>query len=105
LLGDYVEAMWLNDAAGKTADDYVVATGETRTVREFLQEVFDLAELDVREHVRIDSRLFRPHEVPLLLGSPTKAKQNLGWEPKVDFRGLAQMMFEEDLKKVKSENF
>jgi len=102
--GDYVEAMWLMTQQ-QNPDDYVVATGKTYTVREFLNLVFDYAGLNTRDHVRIDSRLFRPHEVPLLLGSPTKAMQNLGWEPKVDFKGLAQMMFDEDLKKVKSENF
>ena len=102
--GDYVEAMWLMTQQ-ENAGDYVVATGKTHTVREFLNLVFECAGLNTRDHIRIDSRLFRPHEVPLLLGSPKKAMQNLGWEPKVDFRGLAQMMFEEDLKKVKSENF
>ena len=76
--GDYVEAMWLMTQQ-ETPDDYVVATGETHTVKEFLQVVFDYAGLDVDKYVRIDERLFRPHEVPLLLGDATKAKEKLGW--------------------------
>ena len=102
--GDYVEAMWLMTQQ-QDADDYVVATGETHTVREFLNLVFHIAELDVEKHVEIDSRLFRPHEVPLLLGDPAKATQQLGWTPKVDFEGLARMMFKADLLKVRQENF
>ena len=97
--GDYVEAMWLMTQQ-KTPDDYVVATGETHTVREFLQVVFEYAGLDIEKYVRIDERLFRPHEVPLLLGDATKAKEKLGWEPKVDFEGLAKMMYDEDLKEL-----
>ena len=97
--GDYVEAMWLMTQQ-KTPDDYVVATGETHTVREFLQVVFDYAGLDIDKYVKIDERLFRPHEVPLLLGDATKAKEKLGWEPKVDFEGLAKMMYDEDLKEL-----
>ena len=97
--GDYVEAMWLMTQQEKP-DDYVVATGETHTVKEFLQVVFDCAGLDVDKYVRIDERLFRPHEVPLLLGDATKAKEKLGWEPKVNFEGLAKMMYDEDLKEL-----
>ena len=95
--GDYVEAMWLMTQQ-KAPDDYVVATGETHTVREFLQVVFDYAGLDIDKYVKIDERLFRPHEVPLLLGDATKAKEKLGWEPKVDFEGLAKMMYDADLR-------
>ena len=95
--GDYVEAMWLMTQQ-ETPDDYVVATGETYTVREFLQVVFDYAGLDIEKYVKIDERLFRPHEVPLLLGDATKAKEKLGWEPKVDFEGLAKMMYDADLR-------
>ena len=98
--GDYVEAMWLM-LQQKNPDDYVIATGETHTVREFLQCVFEHAELDVNKHVSIDSRLFRPHEVPLLLGDASKAKQALNWEPKVKFKDLAKLMYDEDLKKLK----
>jgi GDPmannose 4,6-dehydratase len=93
--GDYVEAMWLM-LQQENPDDYVIATGETHTVEEFLHEVFDYAGLDVSKYVEIDERLFRPHEVPLLLGDPTK--EQLGWEPKVKFKELARMMYDEDLK-------
>ena len=98
--GDYVEAMWLM-LQQENPDDYVIATGETHTVREFLECVFDHAELDVNKHVSIDSRLFRPHEVPLLLGDASKAKKALNWEPKVKFKDLAKLMYDEDLKKLK----
>ncbi len=97
--GDYVEAMWLMTQQ-ETPDDYVVATGETHTVKEFLQVVFDYAGLDVDKYVKIDERFFRPHEVPLLLGDAAKAKEKLGWEPKVNFEGLAKMMYDEDLKEL-----
>jgi len=93
--GDYVEAMWMmlqQDAP----DDYVVATGETHTVREFLEKTFELAGLDVDAHVKINKRLFRPHEVPLLLGDSTKARERLGWAPKVTFEGLVEMMYRAD---------
>ena len=102
--GDYVEAMWLM-LQQDNPDDYVIATGETHTVREFLEEVFKIAELNVDDYVKQDPRLFRPHEVPLLLGNPEKAKINLGWEPKVKMKDLARMMYESDyldaLKEVK----
>lgn len=97
--GDYVEAMWLMLQQNKP-DDYVIATGETHTVREFIEEAFSLADLDWKKHVEIDHRLFRPHEVPLLLGDPAKAKIKLGWKPKVTFKGLVKMMYDSDLKKV-----
>ena len=95
--GDYVEAMWLMTQQ-ETPEDFVVATGETHTVREFLQVVFDYAGLDVDKYVKISERLFRPHEVPLLLGDPTRAKEKLGWQPKVDFEELAKMMYDADLR-------
>lgn len=98
--GDYVEAMWLM-LQQDSPDDYVIATGETHTVKQFLYEVFEAAELDVDKYVEIDPRLFRPHEVPLLLGDPTKAKQKLGWEPKITFKKLAKMMYEADLQELK----
>ena len=97
--GDYVEAMW-KMLQHPDPDDYVIATGETHTVKEFLHTVFDLADLDVEEYVEIDERLFRPHEVPLLLGDPAKAKAKIKWEPKVDFKSLAKMMYEADLEEV-----
>jgi len=93
--GDYVRAMWMM-LQQDTPGDYVVATGETHTVREFLEVVFKIAGLDVDKHVEIDPRLFRPHEVPLLLGDASKAKRVLGWEPEVDFEQLAEAMYNAD---------
>jgi len=97
---DYVEAMWLM-LQQDNPDDYVIATGETHSVREFLEEVFQLAQLDVSKYLIIDKRLERPHEVPLLLGDPTKAKLKLGWEPKTKFKELAKLMYEADLEYVR----
>jgi GDPmannose 4,6-dehydratase len=94
--GDYVEAMWLMLQQDKP-DDYVVATGQTYSVREFLDEVFGHLELDWNQYVEIDPRYFRPTEVDLLLGDASKAKKVLHWQPKVDFKTLAQMMTEADL--------
>ncbi len=96
--GDYVEAMWLM-LQQERPDDYVIATGESHTVREFLERVFDHAGLgDPDQYVRIDARYFRPHEVPYLLGDAHKAKKVLGWEPTVKFGELAAMMYNEDLR-------
>ena len=95
--GDYVKAMWLM-LQHDIPDDYVVATGKTHTVREFLETVFDYAGLSVEKHVKFDSRLLRPHEVPHLLGDPTKIKNTLGWQPELAFKDLAVMMYESDLK-------
>jgi GDPmannose 4,6-dehydratase len=96
--GDYVEAMWLMLQQEKP-DDYVIATGESYTVREFLECVFDHAGLGTPDqYVRIDARYFRPHEVPYLLGDARKAKKALGWEPAVRFEELAAMMYDEDLR-------
>lgn len=92
---DYVEAMWLMLQQDRP-DDYVVATGETHTVREFLNEVFEIAGLDVDKHLVIDDRFKRPHEVPWLEGDYTKAREKLGWEPKTTFRALAKLMYESD---------
>jgi len=97
--GDYVEAMWLMLQQDKP-DDFVVATGETHTVRQFLETVFERAGLNIEKHVQIDERLFRPQEVPILLGDASKAKEVLEWEPKVNFGQLAAMMYEADLKKL-----
>ena len=99
---DYVEAMWLM-LQQENPDDYVIATGETHTVREFLDEVFKIADLDVDKHLIIDDRLRRPHEVPWLEGDCTKASEKLGWVPKTTFKGLARLMYEADLKLVKGE--
>ena len=95
--GDYVEMMWLMLQQDEP-DDYVIATGRTHTVRAFLEAVFEHAGLDIGKHVEIDERLFRPQEVPYLLGDSSKAKSKLGWTPKVSFEELAQMMFLEDYK-------
>ena len=95
--GDYVEAMWLM-LQQDGPDDYVVATGQTHSVREFLDEVFGVLELDWQEYVEIDPRYYRPTEVDLLLGDAGKAKKILNWEPKVTFSGVARMMVEADMK-------
>jgi len=100
--GDYVEAMWMMLQADKP-DDYVVATGETHSVREFLDEVFGCLGLDWKKHVAIDPRYFRPAEVDLLLGDATKVRRALGWEPKVTFKALAKMMTEHDLRIARRE--
>ena len=94
--GDYVEAMWLmlqQDQPG----DYVVATGETHTVREFLDVAFGRLGLDWQRHVQIDPRYYRPTEVDLLIGDASKARRQLGWKPTVDFHQLAVMMVDADL--------
>jgi GDPmannose 4,6-dehydratase len=93
--GDYVEAMWLMLQAVE-ADDFVISTGETHSVREFLDEVFDLLDLDWKEFVDVDPRYFRPAEVDLLLGDAGKAERVLGWKPKVTFKELAKLMTESD---------
>jgi len=79
-------------------DDYVVATGETHSVREFVATAFAYADLDYREYVKIDPQLYRPAEVELLLGDPAKARQALGWNPKVRFQDLVAEMVEADLR-------
>jgi GDPmannose 4,6-dehydratase len=95
--GDYVEAQWrmLQQEAG---DDYVVATGETHTVREFCEHAFGHVGLNYEDYVEVDPRYFRPTEVDLLIGDPTKAKEQLGWEPKVKFEELVTMMVDADVK-------
>ena len=93
--GDYVEAMWLMLQQEKP-DDYVIATGETHTVREFLEAVFKYAGLSIENHVEIDERLYRPHEVPLLWGDCSKAMRKLNWEPAIKFNELAKLMYDND---------
>ncbi|MHC4760895.1 MAG: GDP-mannose 4,6-dehydratase, partial [Planctomycetota bacterium] len=100
--GDYVEAMWLMLQADQP-DDYVVATGKTYSVREFLDEVFGHLDLDWNKYVEIDPRYFRPTEVDLLLGDAAKAKKVLNWQPKVDMKQLAQMMVDSDMKLAENE--
>ena len=94
--GDYVEAMWLI-LQQEQPDDYVVATGRTHTVREFLDVAFGHLGLDWHRHVKIDPRYYRPTEVDLLIGDPAKAQRQLGWKPTVDFHQLAVMMVEADV--------
>ena len=93
---DYVRAMWLM-LQQEMADDYVVATGETHSVEEFVQETFNYLDLDWKEHVVADPRFYRPAEVDLLVGDPGKAGRVLGWEPSVDFRGLVRLMVDADM--------
>jgi len=100
--GDYVEAMWKMLQVDE-ADDYVVATGQQRSVREFLDAAFGRLDLDWKKHVEIDSRYMRPAEVDLLVGDPSRAGQKLGWEPKVDFEQLVGMMVDHDLKLARAE--
>ena len=94
--GDYVDAMW-RMLQQDQPDDYVVATGETWSVKDFLVEAFTHAGLDWEKYVVIDPRFFRPAEVDLLLGDPTKAKTKLGWKPAVDFKTLGRMMVDADM--------
>lgn len=116
--GDYVEAMWLMLQQEKP-EDFVIATGETRTVREFVECAFSEADIDIEwqgtginekgiNHatgqviVAVDPQFFRPTEVELLLGNPAKAKEKLGWERKISFHQLVQMMVQEDLKRIEN---
>jgi len=93
---DYVEAMWLMLQQAEP-DDYVIATGETRSVQDFLEAAFEMAGRDWREFVEIDPRYFRPAEVDLLLGDAAKAREKLGWTPKVTFDDMVREMLSEDL--------
>jgi GDPmannose 4,6-dehydratase len=99
---DYVEAMWLMLQQGKP-DDYVVATGETHSVREFLDEVGAALDMDWTPHVGVDPRYYRPAEVDILHGDASKAKRALGWAPKTTFRDLARMMTEADMELAERE--
>ena len=94
--GDYVRAMWLL-LQQPTPDDYVVATGETHSVRDFLEEAFGRVNLPWQEHIETDPQLYRPAEVDLLVGDAGKARRILGWEPNIRFRELVQMMVDADL--------
>jgi GDPmannose 4,6-dehydratase len=99
---DYVEAMWMIMNA-EEPDDYVVATGETHSVREFLEKTFGYLDLDWEKYVEIDPRYFRPAEVDLLLGDASKVREKLGWEPKVTFDGLVKLMTDHDLQLAQQE--
>ena len=98
--GDYVEAMWLMLQQDK-ADDYVVATNETHTVREFCEKAFGHVGLNWEDYVEIDEKYNRPAEVDLLIGDPAHAKKQLKWEPKITFEGLVKMMVDADLEDLK----
>jgi len=97
--GDYVEAMWLMLQQPKP-DDYVIATGETHSVKEFLQEAFGYAGFNWKKYVQIDKRYFRPTEVNCLLGNSAKARKKLRWKPKVNFKQLVRMMVDTDMELV-----
>lgn len=99
---DYVDAMW-RMLQQDVPDDYVIATGETRTIREFLEMVFGQLELDWNEYVEVDPRYFRPAEVDLLLGDASKARKQLDWTPQTDVRELARIMVEHDLEQAQRE--
>ncbi len=100
--GDYVEAMWLM-MQQLEADDYVIATGETHSVKEFLDEAFAYAGLDWQQFVKMDQRYLRPTEVDVLQGDAVKARTQLGWKPRVTFSQLVRMMVDADLALVKQE--
>ena len=100
--GDYVEAMWLMLQQDQ-ADDYVVATGQTASVRDMCSLAFEQVGLNYRDHVVTDPRFFRPAEVDVLLGNPAKAKRQLGWSAKTTLAELIAMMVEADLRRVSKE--
>ena len=100
--GDYVRAMWLM-LQQDSPDDYVISTGETHAVKELCQVAFDRVGLNWEDHVVVDPKFYRPAEVDLLIGEPAKAKAKLGWEPKVSFKELVEMMVDSDLALIKKE--
>jgi len=102
--GDYVRAMWLM-LQQEEPGDYVVATGETHSVRELLELAFSLVDLDYHEYVEFDPKYTRPSEVDLLLGDAASAREALGWSPEVDFHGLVKMMMEHDLELARREKY
>lgn len=95
---EYVEAMWMV-MNGKNPDDFVIATNESHSVREFVEEAFSILDLDWKKYVKIDKRFTRPLDVGYLQGDYTKAKKDLGWKPKTTFKKLVKIMIEEDLKR------
>jgi GDPmannose 4,6-dehydratase len=99
---DYIRAMWLM-LQQDTADDYVVGTGETHSVRELCQVAFSRVGLDWEQHVVVNPRFYRPAEVDLLVSDPSKARETLGWVPEVDFRALIEMMVDADLERLRQE--
>lgn len=101
--GDYVEAMWLMLQQDEP-DDYVIATGETHSVREFLDKAFSLVNLNWQDYVKFDQKYFRPTEIDCLLGDATKAKNKLGWTPRTSFDQLVEMMVQADLELARREH-
>jgi GDPmannose 4,6-dehydratase len=99
--GDYVEAMWMMLQQDEP-EDYVIGTGETHSVRDFVEEAFASVGLDWRDYVEIDPRFFRPADVEYLRCDPGKAKRQMGWEPRVKFHELVKMMVEADLEELKA---
>lgn len=99
--GDYVEAMWAMIQSDKP-DDYVVATGESHSVREFCDEAFSVAGLDYKDYVKTDKKFYRPVDVHYLLGDPTKIKTTIGWTPKTSFKDLVKMMVLADMEKYEN---
>jgi len=97
-----VEAMWLM-LQQEQPDDYVIATGETHSVREFARRVFEKLDLDYEKYVAVDRRYFRPTEVDVLLGDAAKARRQLGWQPRVTFEGLIDMMIAADMESAEKE--
>ncbi|MBV8317135.1 MAG: GDP-mannose 4,6-dehydratase, partial [Planctomycetaceae bacterium] len=102
--GDYVRAMWMMLQRDEP-EDYIVATGRTHTIREFLDLAFGMLDLDYRDFVALDPRYTRPSEVGVLRGDPSKARRELGWVPEVDLPGLVRMMVEHDLERARRERF
>lgn len=100
---EFVEAMWLILQQEK-ADDYVIATGETHSVRDFLDEAFGYAGLDWKKYVKIDQKYYRPAEVDVLIGDASKAKKKLGWQPKTSFKELVRLMVDADIELVNKEH-
>jgi GDPmannose 4,6-dehydratase len=93
---DYVEAMWLMLQADEP-DDYIIATGNTYSVRDFCKIVFDMLDMDFENYVKVDERYFRPTEVDILLGDSSKAEKKLGWKPKTNISELARLMIDSDM--------
>lgn len=100
--GDYVEAMWLM-LQNKNPQDYVIATGETHSVKEFARIAFEHAGLNWKKYIKVDKKFFRPAEVDQLVGSPAKARRLLGWKPRVNFEGLVRMMVDADLARLRKQ--
>jgi GDPmannose 4,6-dehydratase len=101
--GDYVEAMWLM-LQQPEPDDFVIATGETHTVQELVRVAFEHVGLDWEKYVVIDEKFIRPAEVDLLVGDPSKAKEKLGWKPRVSFQELVHMMVDADMRSIAAKN-